>query len=212
MDRYSKNPGDGSWRDNRFRLVASHNHKISWDEYERFTLTSDQPTKASLDWRESRSPQGQRSSWTESRWPIDRIVPGKGERPPNRCPTDFLVNYGKEACGFHGGHLVERTRGRCPHILALTNTRIALRAWREDLGDITRILLTAVADPLARQGARMSDTITLCTRILLTTQDLHGKKIDHGGSSGVSGTRGSRWKGNMADLLSCSHQSRINIL
>ena len=51
-----------------------------------------------------------------------------------------------------------------------------MRAWREDSGDITRILLTAIADPLARQDARMSDTITLCTRILLTTQDLHSKK------------------------------------
>ena len=58
----------------------------------------------------------------------------------------------------------------------------------------------------------MSDTITLCTRILLTTQDLHGKKIDHGGSGRVRGTCGSRWKGNMAELLSCSRQSRIDIL
>ena len=104
----------------------------------------------------------------------------------------WLGNYGKEACGFPDGHLIEQTRGRCPHILALANTRIALRAWREDSGDITRILLTAVADPLARQGAEMSDTITIYTRILLTTQDLHGKKIDHGGSGGVRGTRGSR--------------------
>jgi len=49
MDRHSRNLGDGSRRDNRFGLIASHNHKISWDGYERFTLTSDQPTKASLD-------------------------------------------------------------------------------------------------------------------------------------------------------------------
>ena len=49
MDQHSRNLGDGSRRDNRFRLVASHNNKISWDGYERFTLTSDQPTKASLD-------------------------------------------------------------------------------------------------------------------------------------------------------------------
>ena len=77
---------------------------------------------------------------------------------------------------------MEQTRERCPHILALANTRTDLRSGREDSGDITRILLTAVADPLARQGAKMSDTITLCTRILLTTQNLHGKKIDHGGS------------------------------
>ena len=92
-----------------------------------------------------------------------------------------LRNYGKEACGFPSGRLEEQTRGRCPHILALANTRIALQAWREDSGDITRILLTVVADPLARQGARMSNTITLCTRILLTAQDLHSKRIDHGG-------------------------------
>ena len=48
-DRHSGNSGDGSQRDNKFRLIASHNHKISWDGYERITLTSDQPTKASLD-------------------------------------------------------------------------------------------------------------------------------------------------------------------
>ena len=95
----------------------------------------------------------------------------------------------------------EQTRGRYPHILALANTRTALRAWREDPGDITRILLTAVADSLARQGAKMSDTITLYTIILLTAQDLHSKKIDHGGSSGVESARGSRWKKNMAALI-----------
>ena len=76
---------------------------------------------------------------------------------------------------------MEQTRGRCPRILALANTRTTLRAWRKDLGDITRILLTAVVDPLARQGAKMGDTITLCTRILLTAQDLHSKRIYHGG-------------------------------
>ena len=90
----------------------------------------------------------------------------------------------------------------CPHILVLANTRTALQAWREDSGDITRILLTMVADPLARQGAKMSDTITLCTRILLTTQDLHSK--DHGGSGGARGTRGRRQKRNIAELLNFS--------
>ena len=99
----------------------------------------------------------------------------------------------------------------CPHILTLTNIRTALRSWWENSGDVTRILLTIVADPLARHGAKMSDTITLCIRILLTTQVLHGKKIDHGGSGGVRGTRGSRWKRNIAELLSCSYQSRIDI-
>ena len=74
----------------------------------------------------------------------------------------------KEACGFLDRHLIEQARGKCPCILALANTRTALRAWREDPGDITRILLTTVADSLARQGAKMGDTITLCTRILLT--------------------------------------------
>ena len=76
----------------------------------------------------------------------------------------------KEACGFPGGHLIKQTRGKCPRILAFANTRTALRAWREDPGDITRILLTAVADSLARQGAKMGDTIALCTRILLAAQ------------------------------------------
>ena len=105
------------------------------------------------------------------------------------CLTDtqlisqWLGNHWKEACGFPNGHLIEQTRGRCPHILALANTRIALRAWREDPGDITRILLTIVNDSLARQDAKMGDTITLCTRILLATRDLHSKRIDHGGSS-----------------------------
>ena len=100
----------------------------------------------------------------------------------------------------------------CSHILALANTRIALRAWREDSDDITRILLTTVADPLARQGAKMSDTITLCTRILLTTQDPHSKELDHGGSGGARGTRESRQKRNITELLNCSRRSRIDIL
>ena len=114
------------------------------------------------------------------------------------CLTDaqlicrWLGNYGKEAYGFPDGHLMEQTRGRCPHILALANTRTALRAWTEDPGDVTRVLLTAVVDSLTWQGAKMSDTITLCTRILLTAQDLHSKSIDHGGSSGVESTRGGR--------------------
>ena len=107
---------------------------------------------------------------------------------------------------------MERTRERCPHILALANTRTALRAWREDLGDITRILLTVVADPLAQQGDKMSDTITLCTRILLTTQDLHGKELNHGGCGGARGTRGTKQKRNKTELLNCSRQSRIDIL
>ena len=101
---------------------------------------------------------------------------------------------------------MEQTRERCPHILALANTRTALRAWREDSGDITRILLTTVADPLARQGAKMSDTIDLCTRILLTTQDPHSEGLDHGGSSRAKGTRGGKQKGNMTELLGCSRQ------
>ena len=76
----------------------------------------------------------------------------------------------KEAYGFPGGHLIKQTRGKCPRILAFANTRTALRAWREDPGDITRILLTVVADSLARQGAKMGDTIALGTRILLAAQ------------------------------------------
>ena len=119
----------------------------------------------------------------------------EGHREPNHigpliklCQKRGKVARLNEACGFPSGRLEEQTRGRCPHILALANTRIALRAWREDSGDITRILLTIIAGPLARQGARMSDTITLCTRILLIAQDLHSKRIDHGGSSGVVST------------------------
>ena len=85
---------------------------------------------------------------------------------------------------------MKQTRGRCPHILALARTRTALRAWREDSGGITRLLLVAMADSLAQQGARMSDTITLYTRILLATQDLHSKKMDHGGSDKVRAGEG----------------------
>ena len=107
---------------------------------------------------------------------------------------------------------MERTRGRCPHILALAKTRIALRSWREDSCDITRSLLTAVADPIAQQSAKMSDTITLCTRILLTTQDPHSKELDHEGSDGARGTRGSKQKRNITELLNCSRQSQIDIL
>ena len=111
---------------------------------------------------------------------------GKG-RPLDRRLTIFSMigNCGKEACGSPSGRLMNQTRGRCPDILALANTRTSLRAWREDSGGITRLLLAAIADSLARQGARMSDTITLCTRILLTTQDLHGKGMNHGGSGEV---------------------------
>ena len=47
-DRQSKIQGTDH-EENRFGLITSHNYKISWDRYERFTLTIDQPTKASLD-------------------------------------------------------------------------------------------------------------------------------------------------------------------
>ena len=93
---------------------------------------------------------------------------------------------------------MKQTRGKCPHILALANTRTALRAWRENSGGFTRLLLAAIADSLARQGARMSDAITLCTRILLTTQDLHSKGMDHGGSGEVRAREG-RKKRNIAE-------------
>ena len=68
-------------------------------------------------------------------------------------------------------------------------------------GDITMIILTVVADSLARQGAKMGDTIALCTRILLATQDLHNKRTDQGGSGRTRGARGDRWKKNMAELF-----------
>ena len=98
----------------------------------------------------------------------------------------------------------------CPHILTLTNIRTALRSWWENSGDVIRILLTAAADPRAWQGAEMSDTITLYTRILLTTQDPRSKELDHGGSGRAAGTRGSK-KRNKTELLGCSRQSRIGI-
>ena len=109
---------------------------------------------------------------------------GKG-RPLGRRITSFSVteSCGKEVCGSPSGRLMKQTKGRCPHILALANTRTALRAWREDLGGITRLLLAAIADALARQGARMSDTIALCTRVLLATQNLHSKRWTMEGSA-----------------------------
>ena len=116
---------------------------------------------------------------------------GKG-CPLNRRLTSFSVteNCGKEVCGSPSGRLMKQTRGRCLHILALANTKTALRAWREDSGGITRLLLAVIADSLARLGARMSDTITLCTRIHLTTQDLHNKGMNHGGSDEVRAREG----------------------
>ena len=49
-------------------------------------------------------------------------------------------------------------------VQSIPSSRRLVVEWREDSADITRILLTTVADPLARQGAKMSDTITLCTK------------------------------------------------
>ena len=57
----------------------------------------------------------------------------------------------------------------------------------------------------------MSDTIALCTIILLTTQNPHSKELDHGGSGRAKGTRGGKQKGNITELLGCSRQSRIDI-
>ena len=45
----------------------------------------------------------------------------------------------------------------------------------------------------------------------LTAQDPHSKELDHGGSGGAKGTRGSKQKRNITELLSCSHQSWIDI-
>ena len=148
--------------------------------------------------------------------PLIKLHQGKRKgRLLKRCPYAQLIsqrlgNNGKESCGFPEGHLMEQIRGRCRHILALAKTRTALQAWREDSGDITRILLTTMAGLLAQQGVRISDTITICTRILLAAWNLH--KIDHGGSSGTGSTRGSRWEENIAESLSCSRQGRIDIL
>ena len=91
-DRHSGNSRDRSRRNNGFRLIASYNYKNIVGLIQRFTLTDDQPTKTSLDWRESGSPQGRRSSWTESHRPIDKIMLEKVKsRLPNRCPADFSV-------------------------------------------------------------------------------------------------------------------------
>ena len=118
---------------------------------------------------------------------------------------------GKKSMVSPDEHLIEWTRERCPHILTLANTRTALRLWWENSGGVIRILLTTAANPLARQGAKMSNTITLCTRILLTTQDPHSKEFDHGGSSRAKGTQGGKQKRNITELLGCSRQSQIGI-
>ena len=147
--------------------------------------------------------------------PLIRLCQRKGKAAwlvDTQLISLWLGKRWKEACGFPDRHLMEQTREKCPHILALANIRIALRAWWEDAGDITRLLLAATADSFARQGAIMSDTITLHTRILLTTQDLYCKEISHGGSSGVGNTRKDRWKRNMAEVVSCSRQGRISVL
>ena len=65
---------------------------------------------------------------------------------------------------------------------------------------------------LAQRGAKISDAITLCTRILLAAQDLHNKRADHGGSGETRRTRESRWKQSMAEFLSYSRQSQMDIL
>ena len=57
----------------------------------------------------------------------------------------------------------------------------------------------------------MSNTIALCTRILLITQDPHSKGLDHEGSSKARGTRGGKQKRNITKLLGCSRHGRIDI-
>ena len=136
--------------------------------------------------------------------PLIEVASGERKgRLLKRCPYIQLISRHE--------HLIEWTRGRCPHIWTLINTRTTLCWWWENSGDITRILLTTAADPLARQGAEMSDTIALCTRILLTTQDPHSKELDHGGSSRAKGTREGKQKRNITELIGCSRQSRIDI-
>ena len=71
------------------------------------------------------------------------------EKLPDVSVPD-LIEAGCYTCGFLDGYLIEQTRGKHPRILAFANTRTALRARREDPGDITRILLIAVADSLAQ--------------------------------------------------------------
>ena len=39
MDQHSRNSRDRKRRDNRFRLIASPDYKMSWDGYKEFTLT-----------------------------------------------------------------------------------------------------------------------------------------------------------------------------
>ena len=193
--RRSEDSGNKKWRDNIFKLIALPSYRMPWDRYKRFIFTSDQHTKASLDWREFKSPQSRKSSWTKSHRSVGKIAARKGKAAWLADTHRFLGDWGsrwKEACGSPDRHLMEQTREKCPHILALANTRTTLRAWWEDAGNITRLLLAVAADSLARQGARMSYTITLRTRILLTAQDLHSKGINHGGSSGIRDTRGSR--------------------
>jgi len=126
---------------------------MSWDGYDEFTFNQKSTHQDFFGLKGVRAPH--KAEGHHGPGHIGRIMElyqekGKG-RPLGRRITSFLVigNCGKEACGSPSGRLMKQTRGRCPHILALANTRTALRAWREDSGGITRLLLAAIADSLA---------------------------------------------------------------
>ena len=111
-DRHFRNLGDVSRRDNRFRLIASHNYKISWDWYERFTLTGHQPTKTSLDWRESRSPKAEGHHGPSHIGPLIKLPQGKRKgHLLKRCPYTRLIsrwpgNNGKESRLLKNAHFL----------------------------------------------------------------------------------------------------------
>jgi len=109
----------------------------------------------------------------------------------SRIRSFVTANTYEEHANLFIGFLAyaEQTRGRCPRIHALANIGIALY-WRwEDLSDVTRILLATMADSLSWQGAKMDDTITLITRILLATKGFYSVVLIHGGSSGGEDAR-----------------------
>ena len=111
IDRHSRNSGDRSQRDNIFEVIASHNYKISWDGYERFILTNDQPTK--LLWIDG-SPDPHKAEGHHGPshiGPLIKLHQGKRKgRLLKRCPYSQpiswrLGNNGKESRLLWDAHL-----------------------------------------------------------------------------------------------------------
>ena len=108
-DRHSRNPGDRTWRDNRFGLIASHNYKISWDWYKGFTLIDN----LRLLWIEGSSNPHKAEGHHEPSHigPLIKLHQGKRTgRLLKGCPytqpiSRWLGNNGKESRLLRDAHL-----------------------------------------------------------------------------------------------------------